>query len=127
MSPRRLSVSDEDKFGHNEFIGETRVALKKLKFDEKKTYNVCLERVIPVGWKLYSWATPIKAGRNLEQVCMAASRWRVSMLVFIPGSLSSQVKKAVGQSRGMALYEDDVSLFRGSADGFPAAKLDTLI
>lgn len=45
----RLSVSDEDKFGHNEFIGETRVALKKLKFDEKKNYNVCLERVIPVS------------------------------------------------------------------------------
>lgn len=44
----RLSVSDEDKFGHNEFIGETRVALKKLKSDEKKNYNVCLERVIPV-------------------------------------------------------------------------------
>lgn len=47
----RLSVSDEDKFGHNEFIGETRVALKKLKFNEKKNYNVCLERVIPVSRK----------------------------------------------------------------------------
>ncbi|KAM9841626.1 rabphilin-3A [Aulostomus maculatus] len=44
----RLSVSDEDTFGHNEFIGETRVALKKLKFDQKKNFNVCLERVIPV-------------------------------------------------------------------------------
>uniref|UniRef100_A0A669ER96 Rabphilin 3A n=1 Tax=Oreochromis niloticus TaxID=8128 RepID=A0A669ER96_ORENI len=44
----RLSVSDEDKFGHNEFIGETRVALKKLKFNEKKNFSVCLERVIPV-------------------------------------------------------------------------------
>ncbi|XP_047425894.1 rabphilin-3A [Mugil cephalus] len=44
----RLSVSDEDKFGHNEFIGETRVALKKLTFDQKKKFNVCLERVIPV-------------------------------------------------------------------------------
>ncbi|XP_067339806.1 rabphilin-3A isoform X2 [Channa argus] len=61
----RLSVSDEDKFGHNEFIGETRVALKKLKFNQKKNFNVCLERVIPV-------------------------------------------KKAVGgQSRGMAVYEED--------------------
>ncbi|XP_068609465.1 rabphilin-3A [Brachionichthys hirsutus] len=63
----RLSVSDEDKFGHNEFIGETRVALKKLKFDQKKNFSVCLERVIPV-------------------------------------------KKAVGgQSRGMALYEEDLN------------------
>uniref|UniRef100_A0A668W754 C2 domain-containing protein n=1 Tax=Oreochromis aureus TaxID=47969 RepID=A0A668W754_OREAU len=44
----RLSVSDEDTFGHNEFIGETRVALKKLKFNEKKNFSVCLERVIPV-------------------------------------------------------------------------------
>uniref|UniRef100_A0A8C6TCQ2 C2 domain-containing protein n=1 Tax=Neogobius melanostomus TaxID=47308 RepID=A0A8C6TCQ2_9GOBI len=44
----RLSVSDEDTFGHNEFIGETRVALKKLKFNQKKHFNVCLERVIPV-------------------------------------------------------------------------------
>ncbi|XP_061764139.1 rabphilin-3A [Nerophis ophidion] len=63
----RLSVSDEDTFGHNEFIGETRVALKKLKFNQEKKFNVCLERVIPV-------------------------------------------KKAVGgQSRGMALYEDDLN------------------
>ncbi|KAF5906864.1 rabphilin-3A-like isoform X1, partial [Clarias magur] len=44
----RLSVSDEDKFGHNEFIGETRVVLKKLKANQKKNFNVCLERVIPV-------------------------------------------------------------------------------
>lgn len=43
----RLSVCDEDKFGHNEFIGETRVALKKLKQNQKKNFNVCLERVVP--------------------------------------------------------------------------------
>ena len=45
----RLSVCDEDKFGHNEFIGETRVALKKLKINQKKNFNVCLERVAPVS------------------------------------------------------------------------------
>lgn len=45
----RLSVSDEDKFGHNEFIGETRVVLKKLKVNQKKNFNVCLERVVPVS------------------------------------------------------------------------------
>ncbi|XP_055063478.2 rabphilin-3A isoform X1 [Misgurnus anguillicaudatus] len=44
----RLSVSDEDKFGHNEFIGETRVVLKKLKLNQKKIFNVCLERAVPV-------------------------------------------------------------------------------
>ncbi len=45
----RISVSDEDKFGHNEFIGETRVVLKKLKFSQKKNFNVCLERVVQVS------------------------------------------------------------------------------
>ncbi|KAL7986616.1 hypothetical protein Chor_012899 [Crotalus horridus] len=44
----RISVCDEDKFGHNEFIGETRVALKKLKANQKKNFNICLERVIPM-------------------------------------------------------------------------------
>ncbi|XP_066513088.1 LOW QUALITY PROTEIN: rabphilin-3A-like [Hoplias malabaricus] len=43
----RISVCDEDKFGHNEFIGETRIALKKLKNNQKKNFNVCLERVVP--------------------------------------------------------------------------------
>ncbi|NXE28170.1 RP3A protein, partial [Ardeotis kori] len=42
-----ISVCDEDKFGHNEFIGETRVSLKKLKANQKKNFNICLERVIP--------------------------------------------------------------------------------
>ncbi|NXE80797.1 RP3A protein, partial [Cochlearius cochlearius] len=45
--PSRISVCDEDKFGHNEFIGETRVSLKKLKANQKKNFNICLERVIP--------------------------------------------------------------------------------
>ncbi|XP_033015183.1 rabphilin-3A isoform X1 [Lacerta agilis] len=44
----RISVCDEDKFGHNEFIGETRVALKKVKANQKKNFNICLERVIPM-------------------------------------------------------------------------------
>ncbi|XP_056392629.1 rabphilin-3A isoform X1 [Hyla sarda] len=44
----RISVCDEDKFGHNEFIGEIRFSLKKLKPNQKKNFNVCLERVIPM-------------------------------------------------------------------------------
>ncbi|XP_048875979.1 rabphilin-3A isoform X2 [Brienomyrus brachyistius] len=44
----RLSVCDEDKFGHNEFIGETRVPLKKLKANQRRSFNVCLERVVPL-------------------------------------------------------------------------------
>lgn len=48
----RISVCDEDKFGHNEFIGETRFSLKKLKANQRKNFNICLERVIPVSWGL---------------------------------------------------------------------------
>ncbi|XP_053136266.1 rabphilin-3A isoform X2 [Hemicordylus capensis] len=44
----RISVCDEDKFGHNEFIGETRVALKKVKPNQKKNFNICLEKAIPM-------------------------------------------------------------------------------
>ncbi|XP_058388257.1 rabphilin-3A [Diceros bicornis minor] len=44
----RISVCDEDKFGHNEFIGETRFSLKKLKPNQRKNFNICLERVIPI-------------------------------------------------------------------------------
>lgn len=67
---RRLSVCDEDKFGHNEFIGETRVALKKLKMNQKKNFNVCLERVVPVCRKLnYSRAAFCYPCLNLLLTC----------------------------------------------------------
>ncbi|CAN9513416.1 unnamed protein product [Ophioblennius macclurei] len=72
----RLSVCDEDKFGHNEFIGETRVALKKLKMNTKKNFNVCLERVVPTkrtataggarGISLYEDET-VKDGTEVEE------------------------------------------------------------
>ncbi|XP_064209396.1 rabphilin-3A-like isoform X1 [Anguilla rostrata] len=72
----RLSVCDEDKFGHNEFIGETRVALKKLKINQKKNFNVCLERVVPMkragtagaarGISLYE-EEPGKEGEEVEE------------------------------------------------------------
>ncbi|XP_071459301.1 double C2-like domain-containing protein beta isoform X2 [Marmota flaviventris] len=44
----RISVCDEDKFRHNEFIGETRVPLKKLKANHTKTFSICLEKQLPV-------------------------------------------------------------------------------
>uniref|UniRef100_W5MLM4 Rabphilin 3A n=1 Tax=Lepisosteus oculatus TaxID=7918 RepID=W5MLM4_LEPOC len=71
----RISVCDEDKFGHNEFIGETRVSLKKLKINQKKNFNVCLERVIPMkragtagsarGMALYE--EEVKDGSEVEE------------------------------------------------------------
>ncbi|XP_030603183.1 double C2-like domain-containing protein beta isoform X1 [Archocentrus centrarchus] len=44
----RISVCDEDKFRHNEFIGETRIPLKKLKPNQTKCFNNCLEKQLPV-------------------------------------------------------------------------------
>uniref|UniRef100_A0A3B5Q5L4 Double C2 domain beta n=1 Tax=Xiphophorus maculatus TaxID=8083 RepID=A0A3B5Q5L4_XIPMA len=45
----RISVCDEDKFRHNEFIGETRIPLKKLKPNQVKNFNNCLEKQLPVS------------------------------------------------------------------------------
>ncbi|KAK2841495.1 hypothetical protein Q7C36_013074 [Tachysurus vachellii] len=44
----RLCVCDMDRLGRNEFIGEVRVALKKLKEGESKRYNMGLERIAQV-------------------------------------------------------------------------------
>ncbi|XP_038232167.1 double C2-like domain-containing protein beta [Dermochelys coriacea] len=44
----RISVCDEDKFRHNEFIGETRIPLKKLKPNQTKTFSICLEKQLPI-------------------------------------------------------------------------------
>lgn len=48
-SSSRISVCDEDKFRHNEFIGETRIPLKKLKPNQTKNFNNCLEKQLPVS------------------------------------------------------------------------------
>ncbi|KAK3528461.1 hypothetical protein QTP70_000138 [Hemibagrus guttatus] len=42
-----VSVCDEDKLTHNEFIGESRVALRRVKPDQPKHFNVCLEHPPP--------------------------------------------------------------------------------
>lgn len=50
-APFRISVCDEDKFRHNEFIGETRIPLKKLKPNQTKNFSICLEKQLPVSWR----------------------------------------------------------------------------
>lgn len=98
----RLSVSDEDKFGHNEFIGETRVALKKLKFNEKKSYNVCLERVIPVSRK-WEVLTSKEARRQREET---VSRTRPLGPVRLPPFMhhSHEVGADISHSQGSSRF-----------------------
>jgi len=43
----RLAVLDEDAFGYD-FIGETRVPMKRLKAHQTKHFNVYLEKQSPV-------------------------------------------------------------------------------
>uniref|UniRef100_A0A8C9SII9 Double C2 domain alpha n=1 Tax=Scleropages formosus TaxID=113540 RepID=A0A8C9SII9_SCLFO len=45
----RISVCDEDRLTHNELIGEVRVALRRVKPDQAKHYNVCLEHPPPLS------------------------------------------------------------------------------
>ncbi|XP_076857088.1 double C2-like domain-containing protein alpha [Brachyhypopomus gauderio] len=45
----RVTVCDEDKLTHNEFIGELRVALRRVKPDQPKHFNVCLEHPPPLA------------------------------------------------------------------------------
>uniref|UniRef100_A0A3B4VQQ1 Double C2-like domain-containing protein n=1 Tax=Seriola dumerili TaxID=41447 RepID=A0A3B4VQQ1_SERDU len=45
----RVSVCDEDKLTHNEFIGESRVALRRVKPDQTKHFNICLEHPPPLA------------------------------------------------------------------------------
>ncbi|XP_039334026.1 double C2-like domain-containing protein alpha isoform X1 [Saimiri boliviensis] len=45
----RIAVCDEDKLSHNEFIGEIRVPLRRLKPCQKKHFNICLERQVPLA------------------------------------------------------------------------------
>ncbi|XP_038053748.1 double C2-like domain-containing protein beta isoform X2 [Patiria miniata] len=44
----RLSVLDEDKFGHNDFIGEYRLPLRKLTPHTTKNMSVYLEKQLPL-------------------------------------------------------------------------------
>ncbi|KAJ8250934.1 hypothetical protein GJAV_G00214920 [Gymnothorax javanicus] len=74
----RISVCDEDKLTHNEFIGEARIALRRLKPEQRKHYNVCLEHAPPlpsptamstalrgISCYLREWESELQ--RNLEE------------------------------------------------------------
>uniref|UniRef100_A0A668V663 Double C2-like domain-containing protein n=1 Tax=Oreochromis aureus TaxID=47969 RepID=A0A668V663_OREAU len=63
----RISVCDEDKFRHNEFIGETRIPLKKLKPNQTKNFNNCLEKQLPVSLLHPTHTAAILCYKSLEE------------------------------------------------------------
>uniref|UniRef100_A0A3Q0RR19 Double C2-like domains, gamma n=1 Tax=Amphilophus citrinellus TaxID=61819 RepID=A0A3Q0RR19_AMPCI len=68
----RLCVCDMDRLGRNEFIGEVRVALKKLKEGENKRYNMGLERIAQVRSKTENQPKDFlcpQRGRILVSLC----------------------------------------------------------
>ncbi|XP_073800320.1 double C2-like domain-containing protein alpha isoform X2 [Danio rerio] len=64
----RLSVCDEDKLTHNEFIGESRVALRRVKPDQTKRFYTCLEHPPPLP-------SPTAMGAALRGISCYLREW----------------------------------------------------
>ncbi|XP_055797879.1 double C2-like domain-containing protein alpha isoform X1 [Salvelinus fontinalis] len=70
----RLSVCDEDKLTHNEFIGESRVPLKRVKPDQTKHFHTCLEHPPPLP-------SPTTMGTTLRGIsCYLREQWENEQL-----------------------------------------------
>ncbi|EMP37743.1 Double C2-like domain-containing protein beta [Chelonia mydas] len=69
----RISVCDEDKFRHNEFIGETRIPLKKLKPNQTKTFSICLEKQLPPSLSCLGGALGAPLPKRVWRECPLAS------------------------------------------------------
>uniref|UniRef100_A0A667WL73 Double C2 domain alpha n=1 Tax=Myripristis murdjan TaxID=586833 RepID=A0A667WL73_9TELE len=119
----RVSVCDEDKLTHNEFIGESRVALRRVKPDQTKHFNICLEHPPPlpspsamsaalrgISCYLREWET--EQQRSLEE------RGRLLLcLQYLPPATEGEVKErahgglCVGVKRCAHLAAMDVNGF----------------
>ena len=100
--PTRISVCDEDKLSHNEFIGEIRVPLRRLKPSQKKHFNICLERQVPVC--VGRWGTTARGLRG-DQVSRTFSP---PPQLASPSSMSAAL-------RGISCYLKEVSHPRGTS------------
>ncbi|XP_028843718.1 double C2-like domain-containing protein alpha isoform X2 [Denticeps clupeoides] len=69
----RLSVCDEDKLTHNEFIGESRVALRRVKPDQTKRFYTCLEHPPPMP-------SPTAMGAALRGISCYLREWENEQL-----------------------------------------------
>lgn len=97
----RLCVCDMDRLGRNEFIGEVRVALKKLKEGENKRYHMGLERIAQVHTHLTVqhfhvdlWGHIYFISFWIEPVCLWATLhllYRLSYMQSSPGGYNDFV------------------------------------
>uniref|UniRef100_A0A8C4ZTV7 Double C2-like domain-containing protein alpha n=1 Tax=Gadus morhua TaxID=8049 RepID=A0A8C4ZTV7_GADMO len=96
----RVSVCDEDRLTHNEFIGESRVALRRVKPDLNKHFKLCLEHPPPLpsptamssalrGISLYLREWENDQQRSLEE----RGRLLLCLQFLPPGGLSVGVKR----------------------------------
>uniref|UniRef100_A0A3B3ZU51 C2 domain-containing protein n=1 Tax=Periophthalmus magnuspinnatus TaxID=409849 RepID=A0A3B3ZU51_9GOBI len=69
----RLTVCDEDKLTHNELIGESRVALKRLKPNHPKRFHTCLEHPPPLP-------SPSATGEALRGISCYLREWEKEQL-----------------------------------------------
>ncbi|XP_054615811.1 double C2-like domain-containing protein alpha [Dunckerocampus dactyliophorus] len=69
----RLMVCDEDKLTHNEFIGESRVALRRLKAEQSKHFHTCLEHPPPLP-------SPSATGEALRGISCYLREWEKEQL-----------------------------------------------
>ncbi|XP_068606120.1 double C2-like domain-containing protein alpha [Brachionichthys hirsutus] len=69
----RLTVCDEDKLTHNELIGESRVALKRVKLDQTKHFHTCLEHPPPLP-------SPTAMGEALRGISCYLREWENEQL-----------------------------------------------
>ncbi|XP_078729855.1 rabphilin-3A-like [Lampetra fluviatilis] len=70
----QVSVFDQDRIGHNEFIGETRVALRRLSPQQAKSYNVCLEKRLPTEREAGERGAQRERGRVLLALLYSSQR-----------------------------------------------------
>uniref|UniRef100_A0A673J2K9 Double C2-like domains, beta n=1 Tax=Sinocyclocheilus rhinocerous TaxID=307959 RepID=A0A673J2K9_9TELE len=87
----RISVCDEDKFRHNEFIGETRIPLKKLKPNQTKNFSNCLEKQLPVSYSLLE----LICGKESLNHCCHMDYFNNVFTTFLDENKKSKHKTAV--------------------------------